>query len=1102
MKKLILILSFLGSNMLSAQTNFKLLQQQFTLLSQDTRPGCFWYWLNDNVSKDGITKDLEAMRHAGIGRAYVGHIFDRRKDSDTRPGTVKFMSEEWWTLLQWAVKEADRCNIEIGFFNGPGWSQSGGPWVDTQQSMRYISCSEIQVTGGKTINKILPVPKINTYPNTRAGRIRTGTNFNDNYFQDVAVIAFPRVKGDNTVQQLRSSISNIGHLSDKVDSTFVSLDTGQWNTIEFEQKDGEAIQNAVIKPLDYGFQVTCKVFSSDNGVHFQEITTYEEERGHQGDGRTDPVIVPFRRLTDKFIRISLLFKSLSSQNRVRISELKCTDEILLAGYTRKKLAETSPYTKIPWDAYIWQEQIQNNTKQFNAGQVIDLTNLMDENGRLKWRVPKGDWVIQRFGMLPTGTQCNPCGPESLGFEVDKMSRGHVQAFFNGMVGEFLRRTPEKDRRALKYVIADSYETGPQNWTDNLAKQFEERFGYSMVNYMPVFSGRVVDNINISNRFLWDYRKLITDLVATEYVGGLRDICNKNGLKLLIENYGHWGFISEFLHYGSMADDVSGEIWESWDPVNNIENRAAASAAHIYGRNTVYTEAFTSNRNFVQSPASLKKWCDWAYSSGANHFILHTYIHQPNDSAPGFVSWFGTPFNRHNTWFKYSGAFIDYLRRSTVLLKSGRPHADIAYYIGENAPSMQSVFVPSLPAGFDFDHINSDVLLHSAKVINGKLVLNSGQSYALMVLPPVKEMRVEIVECLLNFVKQGLIIVGSKPSHSPSLQGFSGGDIKFNELATELWGNLDGEENKCRAVGSGWVYHGLTLESILKKHNIECDFKVSRQAGLKYGVAGDGVTGVNKTGAIVFKHRIADDHEVYFLSNTTNKSHSFTGTFRSNAKYLYFFNAVSGEINKVQEYSQEDGRTTIPLQLDESESIFIVFAKSSLANANKRNTRLSTTANIVRVPDPWKVKFDEGQNAFDTILSELKDWTEHENPLIKYYSGKSTYSNSIVIDIEQNVQYVLNLGDVADLAVVYINDSIVGTVWTKPWEIDITDFLKDGKNYIDIKVINNWNNRIVADIEKKVNRPPLYISQPPVFDKRRPYTRSGLFGPVIIKKDKY
>jgi hypothetical protein len=360
---------------------------------------------------------------------------------------------------------------------------------------------------------------------------------------------------------------------------------------------------------------------------------------------------------------------------------------------------------------------------------------MDKDGVLRWDAPPGEWIVRRAGMIPIGTYCRPSSDESGGLEVDKMSKEHVRSHFDAMMGEFLRRTPAAERTALKYVIADSYETGPQNWTDAFLTKFEKRFGYSALPYLPCIDGDVVGSVEITNRFLWDWRRLIAESIAYDYVGGLREVANEHGLKLWLENYGHWGFPSEFLLYGSMADQIGGEFWESGSVNGNTEMRAASSAARIYGRTDVYAEAHTSNRTFRQSPAALKRHTDWAFATGVNHFILHVFIHQPDERKPGIAQWFGTAFNRHNTWFEPGKAYIDYLRRSAVLLKTGRPVVDVAYHIGENNPIMTGPPTDQLPFGYDFDHINTDALTHRAKVVNGRIALENGPSYAVLVLAP-------------------------------------------------------------------------------------------------------------------------------------------------------------------------------------------------------------------------------------------------------------------------------------------------------------------------------------------------------------------------------
>ncbi|HEX5790255.1 MAG TPA: glycosyl hydrolase, partial [Luteolibacter sp.] len=608
------------------------LRAAFASPPPDTRPGCYWYWINDNISKEGITKDLEAMARVGIGRAYIGHICNRKEASDTPVGTVKFMSDAWWDALQWAVKEAGRVGVDIGFFNSPGWSQSGGPWIKPSQSMRFLDASETVVEGGRKIDQVLPVPEIHTHPKSGGSKpLRTGPNYTAAEFQNVRVIAFRQPAAETKAVLEHRAEYPVPITTEPQSFDFTTDGSGKWQSIE-------------LKPLDMLYTLTCVVSASDDGKEFREIARHVEERGCQGGRIRDPLLVPFPPTRAKQFRVTL-----SATKPIGLARIALSPRAALAHYVRKQLGETIPSGAPPWETYIWKTQPPPAAGSVvDCGDVVDLTKHTDASGRLVWDAPAGRWVILRMGMVPIGSQCGPASPEASGLEVDKMSKEHIRSLFDGMVGEFIRRTPAADRKALKYVIADSYETGPQNWTDGMLEKFQTRFGYSPLPYLPCLHGRIVNSPEITDRFLWDWRRLIAESIARDYVGGLREVAHEHGLTLWLENYGHWGFPSEFLLYGSMTDQVGGEFWEDGGPEGNIELRVASSAAHIYGRTDVYAEAYTSHRTFQQSPASMKSWTDWAYSAGINHFILHVYIHQPDERKPGILQWFGTDFNRHTT----------------------------------------------------------------------------------------------------------------------------------------------------------------------------------------------------------------------------------------------------------------------------------------------------------------------------------------------------------------------------------------------------------------------------------------------------------------------
>lgn len=1093
----------------SAQEGLEKLRRDFLNPPADTRPGCYWYWINDNISTEGITRDLEAMARVGIGRAYIGHIHDRRSVADTPVGDVPFMSEAWWQALQWAVREAGRCGIEIGFFNAPGWSQSGGFWVEPAQSMRYLGHSETVVVGGGPVDVVLPVPRIDTYPNSGGHRpVRHGPNFTAEDFQDVRVVAFrvPEEAGGPAPAALHSFSGETSEglrLLDGDEATFAALPVERETSLTLrltgDRGTTRTVQTALLRPLDDSFHVTCVAEESDDGKTFRPLAEWREERGHQGPKRLEEIAVPLGKVTGEYVRLTLRLRGGAPDRTIRIAEVALTGEARLAGHVRKQLGETSPHPLVPTDAYIWPAQAAPVAgTAVRPEEVIDLTGRMEAGGRLRWDAPPGRWTILRTGMIPIGTQCAPCSPEARGLEIDKMNRAHASTIFEGMVGEFLRRTPPEERKALRYVIADSYETGPQNWTDGLVEKFTKRFGYSPVRFLPVMTGRVVDSPEVSDRFLWDLRRFIVESVATEYVGGLREIANRHGLRLWLENYGHWGFLSEFLLYGSQTDEVGGEFWESSDPVGNVECRAAASAAHVYGMTDVYAEAFTSGRNFKQSPATLKRWCDWAFGTGINHLILHVYIHQPREEKPGIIEWFGTAFNRHNTWFDRSGPFIDYMRRGAVMLKAGRPVADVAYYIGEDAPSMQGPRDPELPAGYDFDSINSDALIRLARGENGRLVLPGGASYAVLVLPRRREMRPEVAEAVRRLVREGVVVVGPRPERSPSLQGWPESDARVKSVADEVWGEVDGERVKERAFGKGWVHDGMTLTEVFERHCIAPDVDLGSSAPLRAAVAGTGRLGVHGTGGLLFKHRSSEAAEIYFLANTSDTVADLAPSFRQSGRRPWLWNAVSGQIRPAA-YTRAEGRTVVPLRLEPSESVYVVFgepAEAESAGSAPSNTPVRET--MARLDGPWTVLFDGPDGRAQVVFDELTDWTKHPDKAVRYFSGTAVYERKFVLEKKPEGRLLLDLGGVGVLATVRVNGRVAGTLWTNPWEIDVTKLVREGENDLRIEVTNTWNNRLVAESEKLLESGRIWVSRAYHYDRNNPLLTSGLLGPVTLK----
>jgi len=863
------------------------LERSFLTPPDATKPYMYWYWLNNNASAAGITKDLNAMKAAGVGEVFIGHVV-----SDGIPeGNVPILSPEWWKLVSFAVTEGERIGVRVGMFNGPGWSQSGGPWMKPEQSMRYIAGQESFVKGGTTFNGQLPKVA--------------------NALQDVGVIAYPVPKADRvTIRPVKAEISSKskeleqlalkGEAAVKLDNQPVSIELkfakpALFQTLTLDFGDSKAKVEGTIESIRQGKAV--------------KLRDFKVFRTNLSDAMGPLVKAPF----------DLSFTpTLSDQIRISFTKLDVPPtlhDIVLSPSAKidfgaeKQLGRMYPEPVPPVEAFIWPVMPENAPgTAVDPSQIIILTDKLDKDGVLNWEAPAGsDWIIERFNMVSTGKMCGPTPPQATGLECDKMSREAVDIHFDGMIGEFLRRIPAENRKGFQHITLDSYEVGPQNWTDDMTKIFIEKYGYDPIPWLAVVNGRVVGSREQSDRFLWDWRRLVADLIARNYVGGLKAAANRNGLKTWLENYGHWGFPGESLQYGGASDDIGGEYW-LWNSLGDVECRLASSTAHVYGKKVVSAEAFTSNKNFVQTPANIKTRGDWCMTEGINHFVLHVYTHQPYDVTPGIVPWFGTDFNRNSTWFKdYAKGWTDYLRRCCHLLQQGTHAADVAYFFGEDTPRMNGLKEPALPQGYDYDYINAEVLLTRARCKKGSITLPDGQSYRVLVLPPCDTMTPELLKQIRKFVDQGLTLLGNPPQRAPGMKNYPECDTEVQELAADLWGERPAAKVD-REFGKGRVFRGHTLEEVFAKLNVTKDLQCN-------------------SSKILWTHRTSPDADIYFISNQSEEeSVSITPTFRINDRAPELWRAEDGTSLQPAIFERVENGIRLPLELGATESAFVVFRK--------------------------------------------------------------------------------------------------------------------------------------------------------------------------------
>lgn len=1041
------------------------LQRSFITPPDSVKPSVYWYWLNDNISANGVKKDLEAMAEIGIGRAFIGNI---GLGKEAPSGNVKLFSKEWYEITRVAIGTASRLGIDIGLFNAPGWSQSGGPWVKPAQSMRYLASSEVVVTGPAKISQQLVTP---------------GKDF-----QDVTVLAFPVPVGDQddiaghgVKLSSNAAVKNIQALMDG------DLATGEDIGVVYEN-------NPVVIDMDLDKTFTARslvlypaprparaevVLQAHDGKNYVAIDSFRYDRSNPnvnvGFNPYAPVSITFPATVSKKFRLLL-----KNSGNTGLAEIKLLSGARVERYQEKQLAKMFPAPLPLWNEYQWRRPIEpSEPLAVDPAKVKDISASLAADGTLNWDVPAGKWLVVRYGMLPTGVTNAPATPEGQGLEVDKINHTHLLNHYNEFIGKVRKSIPYNERKSLKWVVADSYETGSQNWTDDMAKDFKQQYGYDPLPWLPVLTGRVVGTADQSDRFLWDLRRLVADRVAYEYVGGLRNLSNKDSMKLWLENYGHWGFPSEFLKYGGQADEVGGEFWSEGE-LGSIECRAASSAAHIYGKTKVAAESFTSAGNaFARHPALLKKRGDWSFTEGINNTLMHVYIEQPyEDKVPGLNAWFGTEFNRNNTWFYLGRAFIDYIRRCNFLLQQGKPVNDIAYFIGEDAPKMTGVRNPELPAGYSFDYINAEVILERLSTRNGRLVLPDGMSYRMLVLPKLETMRPELLQKISTLVQQGAVVLGPAPRFSPSLQHYPTADLQLRKLALAMWGSDPAAKKK--KYGNGLVLNNMTMEEALAEIQLKPDVQLNNRE-------------------VLYIHRSTVEGDLYFLTNQADKPVTIDPAFRVSGLQPELWDAVSGSTRELPEYSFAGKTTTVPLQLDAYESAFIVFRRPApAAKAGAKNFPVPQL--VSELKSGWNVKFD-GDVSKTVEMNELTDWSQHADEKVKHYAGSAVYTTSFNISALPGGNTFISLGNVMVMAKVKLNGIDLGTVWTAPYKVDATSALKKGANKLEIEVVNTWVNRLIGDSKLPEAERKTWANVNPYTPDSK-YQAAGLLGPVKVESVKY
>ncbi|MEX0321690.1 MAG: glycosyl hydrolase [Puniceicoccaceae bacterium] len=1063
------------------------LESGFLNPPDSAKPLTWWHWLNGSVTEEGITADLESMKRIGLGGAIMFN-----SSGNIPQGTARFMGPEWLAMVDHTMKECSRLGLEFGLHNCDGFSQSGGPWITPEMSMKKLTWSVQEVVGPIRIDEQLKKP----------------TAWKD-FYHDITVVAFPVPQGESLTGQgsdtvLSGSIrkEELAYLIDGDPETVANFPSSKdGHVVNFEFSTTSTVRSLrclPIKPIRGMSVFPIKMEVSTDGINFRKVGAFSSDWNiNVGDqitasceGATGKI---FRLTFETSDELSFAEIELSETARIHFGESKAARM-----QKRGHGADRVYYDNFPGPD---RRRVLPSELTIARGAIKDISSKMSTDGHLKWDVPKGKWRIMRVGYTSTGRMNAPATPEGKGLESDKLDAKAVRFHLEQYVTKLLDRPLSQSFEVLQ---TDSWHADVQDWTDGFEKRFKDQVGYDILEFIPtLLEGWIIDNVDVSERVLWDWRRFLSDQFSANYFETVHNYAKEKGLTYISENTGKVQFLYD-IAAARHGDIPMGEFWGTSGDGVRVDNKVASSIAHITGKPIVASESYTSGEDAAlwnNHPFSLKALGDEAFCAGVNQFIFHTFAHQPYQvTGPGFTfkKW-GMNFNRANTWWEPGRAWMDYLTRCNYMLRAGISSCDVLFYVGDDVPNYigwRDELHPALPAGYDYDGCDSAAIME-ASVEKGEIVLPSGTRYRVLLLPNLPTMRPAVLRKIKVLVDAGAVVLGPRPKQSPSLQDFGVGDKELQELAEELWGGTNPD-----------IYSKISFEELFKRIDLPPDFEFEEEVD------------------VLYIHRSTGDAEIYFLSNQEDHSVELNASFRAGNHAPELWDPATGEIRLLPDFNIEEDVVHLPLRLDPYGSTFVVFRGNRKPSNGKNWLEMET---VQTIGGPWGVNFPPNLGAPDkAMFDELDSWTDNPDPGIRFFSGTAIYQTSFeyqnpqqVADVQKPAQY-LDLGNVAVIAEVELNGKNLGVLWKPPFRVPIDSALREGKNTLVVKVTNLWRNRMIGD-EKipEDDIPPrfprkwpdwllqgkprpsgrvTYNTHPDGYNAKDPLYQSGLLGPVTIAEE--
>ncbi|WP_299012516.1 glycosyl hydrolase [uncultured Polaribacter sp.] len=1117
--------------------NLKELSKTFKSPTKEYHPETWFHLNGNNISKEGLKRDLQAIKDAGLQGI---HLFNKAGRAFPNVKPIKILSPEWEDMIRFAADECQRLGLKFTMQNCPGWSMTGGPWVPAAEAQREVVETTYHISGGKQFDENLEIDALYHTP--------------DYDYKDIQVLAFPTPKGADVkthnptnIETNNNSVpwaaifnpasklivtrktTRLDKPLDQYRKTGISKVKNQktWVKTSF---DKEITLRSIVFPqirhfimgtnypqIDVAIKVEAKVADK-----FQEVTTVKIPDANWNDRRKYLTLAIPETSATAFKFTFLGTHDIAPESIRLSSKPKLHNHEAKAAKVLRRLKKEVDYN------------YAENTI-IKSKNIINLTDKLSDDGKLTWNVPNGNWTIVRFGHINMRLTNKPAVPEATGWESSKLDKIAIENHLrNGMIGDLIKPGGPIGDGKLHGLLIDSWESHVPTWTINsedMFSEFETRRGYGLKKYLPATMGYIVENKAITTKFLRDLRHTMDEVFIDNFFKHFATVAHDMGAEVYTEGAGGEVLPVDPMRYYGVSDIPMTEFWYPKAPSAQNEYAKpifnAASAVHLYNKPKLAAEACTQvGVKWNEHPFSVKYLIDYNFAKGVNHLVFHTFSHTPQtDVYPGssFGGNIGFPFVRQQTWWKYMPEWIEYLSRNQYVLQQGEYVADVLRYYGDHY-ERPPFDLDEFPKGYRFDYLNAEILQEKISIKEDKIHVENGGDYRIIKLRDSESMLLSTLKKLKELVINGAVILGNKPIDSPSLMDDEEDLQELKSISDELWGTT---KSGVKQIGKGRVYWGKSIAEVLASEKIEKDVIVSKDLDINW------------------IHRETEDAHIYFIASKEENPVDVSLSFRIANLAPQIWDAFTGNQQDAKVWKSENNRTNVAVSLPASGSTIVVFSKSDKKSIvskitfkdktvldtktgwyqihttkdypklswkadeftasisgdyffhdNTPHTRITIEVKEKSLQNNWKLSFEKGWDTPESIsINELKSLTALENNAVKHYSGTTTYTKNFEIK-EASKTTVLDLGEVANIAEVWCNGKKVGVKWAPPFEFDITDKIKLGKNELEIKVTNTWRNQLIFDNKRPKGAKKTWTTARPRNNETE-LEKAGLIGPVII-----